>query len=199
MFHRSRDIALGRLGAWLHAVGGVCTFTIFLLAWICFFRPIDAAARASRQRADELQEVIADSRHIRNEHGQLAEELNSAQAEADRLTDSVPDKPREAEFLAQITQLADEVGVEIQDYRPKEKSDREIYSIQFVDLMSAGPYASVCQFLARLPALPRHCAVEHLQVTAEPNGEGCRVRMTLRLYFGAKGDATTARDTKQKG
>ncbi len=72
-------------------------------------------------------------------------------------------------------------------------------TLSIVDLISAGPYPSVCQFLARLPGLPRHCAVERLQITADPDTDGCQVRLTLRLYFGAKGSAATTEDTKQKG
>lgn len=199
MNHRPSDQALGSLGAWLHAVGGICTLAIFLLAWLCFFRPIDAAARASRERTAKLQAVIADSRQIRNDHGQVNEELDSAQEAAIRLTDSVPDKPQEAEFLAQVTQLADEVGLKIQDYRPDGKRDCDIYSILLVDLISAGPYSSVCRFVARLPELPRHCAVEHLQITTDPKDDCCQTRMTLRLYYGAKGSAAASGDTKEKG
>ena len=66
------------------------------------------------------------------------EQLASARAQAARLTDSVPDRPQEAEFLAQVTRLSDEVGLQIQDYRPRERRDRVRYRVLTVDLISAG-------------------------------------------------------------
>jgi Tfp pilus assembly protein PilO len=199
MNRRPSDKSLGSLGTWLHATGGLCTLALVLLAWLCFFRPLDVAARTARDRAARLQKVIADSRQIRNEHGRLKAQLASAQDSATRLRDSVPDQPQEAEFLAQITQLADEAELEIHDYRPKEKRDRKLYFVLTVDLIAAGPYASVGRFLARLPDLPRHCAVEQLHISSDSQAPECEARMTLRLYYGARGRGVTADETKGKG
>ncbi len=199
MNRRPSDQALGTLGAWLHAAGAVCALAVCLAVWLCLFRPVDAAARAARAGTAGLNRVLADADRIRNEHGQLKQQLAAARQAAARLSQSGPDQPQEAEFLAQITELADDVGLEIQDYRPMEKRRRERYSLLTVDLISAGPYASIGRFLDGLPRLPRHCTVEQLQISSKPDLGSCEARMTLRLYFGAQGRAADRGAEAAKG
>ena len=89
------DEAVRRLDAWLRAAGAVCALVIFLLAWLCFFRPIDAAARASREETAQLREVIANSQQIRNDHAYVSEQVAAARREASQLAANIPDEPRE--------------------------------------------------------------------------------------------------------
>jgi Tfp pilus assembly protein PilO len=178
------DEAVRRLDAWLHAVGAICALAIFFLAWLCFFAPIDASARASREETTQLREVIANSRQIRNDHAYVSEQLAANRREASQLAANIPDEPREAEFLAQLTQLADDVGIEIQDYRPGQTRRYESHCVLTVDLVCVGRYPGICRFLEELPDLARRCAVEDLEISAAPVAEQYETRITLRLYYG---------------
>lgn len=178
------DEAVRRLDACLHAVGAACALAIFLLAWLCFFRPIDAQARAARDETTRLQEVIADSQQIRNDHAELSEKLDAARREATQLAANIPDDPQEAEFLAQLTQLANETGIEIQDYRPGQTRRYESFCVLTVDLVCVGQYPGTCRFLDELPELARRCAVEDLRITPAKTADQYETRMTLRLYYG---------------
>ena len=109
---------LRRIRCGVHVVGAGMLFVLALLAEMFVHRPLHNLNAACSQRTVELEAAIGDEGKVRAEHAQLAEALAAARHQAAVLRSHIPDKPREADFLGQASNLAGEVGLEIRDYRP---------------------------------------------------------------------------------
>lgn len=160
------DRKLKVLWWWLHGLGALVVIAIALFAEFAVFRPIDDRTATNLHEARQLQTFLRDKDKVRAEHARLAKELAVARGQAATLQARIPDEPREAEFLAQASRLADQVGLQIQDYRPSAISSQQSYSTVRVDLTCRGGYASICSFLDQLSKLPRHSTVTHLRIDA---------------------------------
>ena len=105
----------------------------------------------------------------------------------------VPDKPQEAEFLADVSRLANELGLTIRDYQPGAALSEPSHTELQVDLVCSGNYASICGFLDRLSKLPRYSSVARLQVDADGKSPECSAKMSVILYYGVQESPTAAR------
>ena len=189
------DQKLKALGWWLHGLGLLVALAIALLTKCIVLARIDDRAAAHLCRADQLQDRLQDADRIRAEHARLVEDLAAARNQSEELKQRIPDEPREADFLAQVSHLADEVGLRIQDYRPGTVSAEPSYSVLQVVLIGEGNYASICSFLDRLPDLARHSIVSRLQITSDNSQEDYVLAMSLQLCFAVQGRP----DSNRKG
>jgi Tfp pilus assembly protein PilO len=173
----------------LHGLGALIFLTIGLLAHLAVNRPLDAQTAAYAQRTDRLQAVLRDGERLRKEHARLSEELALARQQAALLEKRIPDEPREADFLAQVSRLADEVGLRIRDYRPGVVKPRESYSTMRVDLICEGNYDSICRFVDGLSRLPRHSTIVRLEVDSAGKQKFYSTNISLELYAAGSGQA----------
>lgn len=172
-----------RVLSWsLHGLGALIALAILVAAELVGFRPLDADVAACARKTTELQEVIRDGERLRAEHARLHEELTRARERSADLIERMPDQPQEADFLAQLSRLADDSGLEIRDYRPGVITPMSSYATMKVELICAGDYESICTFLGGLAALPRHCTVVRLQIDSASPGEIYSVDVSLELY-----------------
>jgi len=187
------DEKLKVLGWWLHALGALSVVLIALFAKFTVFRPIDDRASACVSRSDELQMLLKDGDRVRAEHARLTADLAVAREQATTLQARIPDEPREADFLAQVSKLAGEVGLKVKDYRPRAITSGKSYSVVQVDLICRGSHASICGFLDELPRLPRHSTVTFLQIDASQGQPEYSATLSVALYFAADTQLKTGR------
>ena len=182
--NRIDDQELSHLNRCLHGLGLAVTLVIVVAAWLAIYRPLESRREACAKEAQtftrELQQVDA----VRAEHARLKAEFADLKRLDDLLHTRVPEEPREAEFLAQLSQLAGETGLHIEDYRPGTVTRHEAYSSLRIDLMCAGDYASLCRFLDGLAALPRATTVATLDIDAAEQ-VSYTARISLDLCFAA--------------
>lgn len=184
------------LGRCLHGLGLLAALVTVLLVQFVIFRPIDHRTAACRQRSEKLQALLQQAPKIRREHAQLEKDLALARGQSATLQKRIPDDPREADFLAQVSRLAGEVGLQIRDYRPAAVETKPSYSVMRVDLACQGDYASICNFLGGLCELPRHSTVLHLQIDSDGDRQEYSVKLSLALYFAATGQSGVERGKK---
>lgn len=183
LFNPNRRLRL--LGLSLHGLGGLAAVTIALLAEFLAYRPLDAQVAAHVRRTEELQVLLREEQQCRREHARLGKDLSVAGEQAEILKKRIPDEPREADFLAQVSELADESGLRIQDYRPGVVTPRHLYSTMRVDLICEGDYESICKFLDGLSALPRHSTMVRLEIDSTIDKKHYSARISLELYVAA--------------
>ena len=172
-----------RLVSWsLHGLGALIACAIGLAAELVGYRPLDVEVAACARQTAGLQEVIQDGGRLRAEHARLRQELALAREQSADLIKRIPDQPEEADFLAQLSQLADESGLKIRDYRPGVITPRSSYATMKVDLSCAGNYESICTFLEGLAELPRHCTVVRFEIDSSSQVELYSVEISLELY-----------------
>ena len=176
---------LQRMRWWLHGAGLLVALVILLAAEFFVFRPIDRRADVCTQRVDKLRDLIEDEGRVRREHTRAVDELQAARDLAAMLNKRIPDEPSEADFLAQVSQLANEHSLKIQDYRPGAITTKDSCSALSVELICEGDYASLCSFLAGLSSLPRHATVALLEIDSDGRKATYSVKLSLELYFAA--------------
>jgi len=120
-------------------------------------------------------------------HRQLAAATEQqAQARA-----RIPSVANEIEFLEELSLLADEVGLQIRDYRPGLRQEFPTHQEIELTLRAEGSYPKLCRFLAGLTELPRACRVASLNVVAPSASQPkLLIEMKVSLAYGLK-SATT--------
>ncbi len=169
----------------LHGVGALVACAIALVAETAGFRPLDAEVAACARRTAELRAAIGDGEGLRAEHAQFRRELAAARVQSAKLIERIPDQPQEADFLAQLSELAENAGLKIRDYRPGVIRPYASYATMEVNLVCAGEYESLCTFLDGLSALPRHCTVIGLEIDSACEAACHSMELSLELYVAA--------------
>lgn len=171
----------------LHGLGALIACTIGLAAVFVVYRPIDAQIAACAEQTDRMQGVLREEERLRAEHSRLSTDLASAREQSADVTKRIPDQPREADFLAQLSQLADDSRLKVQDYRPGVVTPRSSYATMRVDLICEGDYDGICRFLDGLAELPRHSTIIRLQIDSAPRKERYSAALSLELYVASGG------------
>lgn len=178
-----------KLGTWswlFHCAGlsvaiAECAVILVLVIW-----PIDNRHAEVQRKTVDLRRILDRELDVRHEHQRLSQSLSAADEKIDGLLNRIPNLPREADFLGQITTLAREVGLEIVDYRPGGTTERGEYQEMIVTLSSEGSYSGLCSFLQRIHHLPRLSRVNELKISPRQDGQTYSLNMTLAIYFAPK-------------
>jgi Tfp pilus assembly protein PilO len=174
-----------------HAIGAIVLVALCLGVYYVVHTML---AGESAARWDHLAGLEADTKDlaaVRAELPRVREQLQQKKRRAEELRQRIPNDPCEAEFLRQLTELADKEGLEIRDYRPGALTVRDCYRQLQVDLSCAGSYASICRFLMQLKGLPRIFTIEKLSIASRPAGEAYPCSLSIAVYFGDRGQAQT--------
>jgi Tfp pilus assembly protein PilO len=170
------------LGLGLHGLGLSIVLATAGLGYALVIRPLETRIEESDGRSLQLEAVLREAHKVRAEHQRLQGAMAAAEAKAADLQKRVPDEPSEAEFLAQLTQAANQTGLQISDYRPGVVRGGQRCSQLQIQLSCQGTYRSICDFLDRLAALPRITQVEKLDITAA-GPDGHPVTLWVIVYF----------------
>jgi len=98
----------------------------------------------------------------------------------------IPATPREAAYLALITETANSVGLTIGNYQPGNVTRREQFSEMELQLSAEGSFPAICQFVAGIEKASRLTAIKRMSILAPPKANRYPVDLTLVLYFGVK-------------
>jgi len=141
-------------------------------------RSVDSQIESTRQLLGQADDVQARRVELQ---GLLEQTEKQFAAAATR----IPETAQENDFLAQISRLAKNTDLTIQEFRPGEITDRKTHRELEISLSAVGPYPSLCEFLAGLEQLPRLCRVTSLTIDRSTAATADRypVRMSVVVYF----------------
>ncbi len=173
-------------GRAMHAAGIAVCLATCLVTYFFVFRPIVEAANDSAAGSEQLQQLLRSAPRVRTEFAEtnhLATEAGRRAAEAEQ---KLPAQPHEADFLAEISNLAHETGLRIQDYRPGAIKSANSCSQMEIGVVGQGTYESICRFLDGLTRLPRLSTLSRLEIKSQDADGGHVVSLRMMIYFGAK-------------
>ena len=147
------------------------------------WQPAHAQSEEAAVEIARLDELLKSAGEIREAAREIRRQIDEAEARGVRLAARVPTAPHEAEFLGQMTKLAHEVELEINDYRPGVARLLEKHGEMEVQFSAQGTYAALCRFLHRTEELPRLCRITRLDIKAPQTGDKTQIDMTLLIYF----------------
>lgn len=175
-----------RLTGWVIHLAGLLT----IVAVVGLYQVVVSALIAREQQeiaseAADKEQFLAQTDDVRAEHKQLTERLEQLETNAVTMRFRIPEQPREAEFLKQVTQAADEEGLKIHKYE-RGTLDRKSTHAEFnVRLSCEGDYRAIVGFLDRLARLPRVATVQSMSLAAG-TADTYPFDLSLLLYYGAQ-------------
>jgi Tfp pilus assembly protein PilO len=193
MLNREPDYVLKILGRQMDIAGGIITAVIVMAVACLHWGPLNRDADDSIQRLVALHVLLGDERHVRADHARLRRQLDEALIEEAAIQKRIPREPQEAEFLAQISEAAGKVGLQIADYRPGVMVAGKVTSTLRVELACEGDYRAICTLLDRLQQLPRYSTVARLEIGPGNSSERHLAKLCLELYFFNDGRKVAAR------
>ncbi len=182
----SNDRKLMLLG-WLFHLGGLVT----LVLGACAYQFVISGLITHRQAADaaeivKFETLLETDRYAGRDFIRLKGELVKLEASAEAARQRIPETPQEAEFLAQISEAANEKGLVIQNFTRGDVKVLETHSQLQVRLTGEGDYASICGFFEKMANLSRVATVSDMSLSIPANSDIYPLDMTLTLYFGAR-------------
>lgn len=181
---RAYDLYLN--GGYL-AAGVVVTIALYAAIVL----PIHAETARIHSEAAACKDLIQTTSQITVERQRLERQLADKQQILANLQRRIPPAPHEAEFLAQVCELAHRVGVEVTDYHPGAVQQRETYQELEVKFSGRGDYEAVCRFLHQTEEIPRLCRLVHFDLNAGEGDKPLTCDFTYHIYFIPSADAGT--------
>lgn len=168
----------------LHGAGMATTLLVVIIAYAVVFRPMTHEASDLRATIAARSDFLEGAGAIRAKN----DELKGSLAETEELIGSIkrriPDTPREADFLAQLSDAATSSDVEIVDYRPAATVEKDNHYELTIQVSANGKYAGICQFLDQLQSLPRLCHITGMVINARDlKSKSYPVELTLQVFY----------------
>ncbi|MEX0818122.1 MAG: type 4a pilus biogenesis protein PilO [Pirellulaceae bacterium] len=182
----SNDRTLRLLG-WLFHLGGLVP--IILGACLYHFVITSLLTRQQSDHAAEiahLETLLETARDTGREFARLQAELARLEASAEAARQRIPEMPQESEYLAQISQAANETGLAIQNFNRGAVTEFATHSQLQIRLTGQGDYASICGFLDEITTFSRVATVTQMNLQIPTESEIYPLDMTMTLYYGAK-------------
>ena len=190
---QSRQSGLPRLPVRvLYVVAAVTAVAIASLACATLNQPLQTWRKDLDRRAELVREKLTQGPALRLEHAKQTREIEELYARVEEVTRRIPDQPREGEFLADLTRLAEQQGVAIDDFQRGAALQTAGYSAVSVSVSLRGSYRGICQLVEEISKLPRLAELTEIVIRRETETNDRSVSVTYALYYGltTAGDAS---------
>ena len=167
----------------IHGVGSALLVGIGLALELLVIAPMRQHSEEDRVEIEQLEQRVALEGKIRREFRELRAALKAQKQKQRGFRERLPSDPLEAEFLAQVARLAEEVGLNVRDYRPGQVTPRGDYAEVDIELSGEGSYESICRFLYGLSQIPRLSSLAGLEIQAGSEEPLYPIRMNFSAYF----------------
>ncbi|HEY2413099.1 MAG TPA: type 4a pilus biogenesis protein PilO [Pirellulaceae bacterium] len=138
----------------------------------------------ARQRDDMV--LLARAEQVQADRESAAKQLATLAEQLADLKSRLPSSPKEAEFLAQLSKLAENTGVRLKNFRPGQVANGPSVNTCEVQLSLVGPFASICKMFDGLAEVPRFLSVARVTLAGPPSaGDACIADVTISLCFAA--------------
>jgi Tfp pilus assembly protein PilO len=167
----------------LAVIGLAIIFVLFL--WYQFvYSPMGAqASKANQSAQDAKQQAASLDAQVRQMTGAGAKK----KASNDELQKAIPATPQVSEFLRQMQQIRDAVGIPeaFQSIAPAAPTATGGSMAISVGITAKGSYAQMMDYVNRLNKLPRLVVVDNVQITAGGAGSGTGGGPTGPVFAGS--------------
>jgi Tfp pilus assembly protein PilO len=137
------------------------------------------------RRRDDMA-LLARAEQVRADRETAAHQLATLHERLADLKSRLPSSPKEHEFLAQLSALAERSGVRLKNFRPGQATNAGSVNTCEVQLSLAGPFASICKLFDGLADVPRFLGVARVTLAGPSSaGDACIADVTISLCFAA--------------
>lgn len=168
----------------LYTLAIICAVGTSALAYTLVNRPLNDWRRGVIHRGDLVRAQLSDGPNLRRQHAERQQQLQALLERVELVNRRIPDQAREGEFLSDLTRLASEHGVSIEDFRRGAISDTGTHSVVNVSVKARGGHAGVCGLVDAVANLPRLAELTRVQIDSQSDASGYPVQLTYALYYG---------------
>src|ERR1051326_2771770 len=156
-----------------NAIGAAGVIVVLLGAYHAH-RLLGQERSALEDRRNRDLALMASAKQLTAQRDDAVQRLRTLDAQLQELKSRLPSSPNEAEFLAQLSALAERSSVRIKNFRPGQAAGAGLVQTCDVQLSVAGSFANICRLLDGLHDLPRNLRVNHLALSGPSSaGEAC--------------------------
>jgi Tfp pilus assembly protein PilO len=177
-----------RFGRLLHYAGVLVTVVCATAGYSFLHAPaIEAIAETSAQ-IDEVVLSVQNAPVIREQHRLVSAKLREVTTRIANVQRRVPQGADDGEFLKEVTQLAQNEKLAINDFHHDQPQAKNGYAEMQVSLQGSGSFRSICAFVDGLNKLGRLSKIKELTLSAEDTAAEYPMTATLVIYFALTGD-----------
>jgi len=185
MIHRAAQNKLMFVGWSTNALGALAVLAIGVSAYQAYGWLGSEREMIEARRRDDLA-LMARAEQVRAEHETATSYLASLNAQLTDLKNRLPSSPQEAEFLAQLSRLAEHTGVRLKNFRPGQVANAGSVNTCEVQLSLVGQFASICKLFGGLADVPRFLHVARVTLAGPQSAsDACTAEVTINLCFAA--------------
>jgi Tfp pilus assembly protein PilO len=191
----NRTKALNTTGWLLHLAGAAVIAMFLTVSYFGLSASFAWKISGRAERIAELEKYLNRAPSIRKKHAALQQALARIKQRVQEIDQRMPDDAREAEFLGQMTEAAQQTGLTIRDYRRGENTEMTSHFQLEVRILGEGSYGSICRFLERIHELPRAVAIDKMRISTEKENNVYPVDMTFLLHYHVAEQKATEKET----
>lgn len=177
----------------LHLAGvGVIALTLGGFC-ILVYQPLQAKRIHQAERSEQLDVLLVKTRTTGSEYRRLRSRLAEMQSSVAEMQSQLKQAPTEKERIQNISDIATNVGLKIQDYQIGLNQSLATHSQTEVEFQCVGSYASICKFLHQTEQLTRITKLSKFELNSTGNSDVYPIQITFVLYSGAQSNDTKER------
>ena len=182
-FDDDRALPLRRLNYLLQGGAGIIALIILGTGWLIADAMASHAHDLDRS-AEQAMALRARGKQIRERHSNLTSKVKAAQEDVEQAQTRLGIGPQESRFIAQLTDLTEQYGLEVSQVRPGSTSLHGSFGTLELQLSCDGQYEGFCQFLAAMEKLPRICHISGMNIAVIDAASGrLNIELKLQLLF----------------
>jgi Tfp pilus assembly protein PilO len=188
-----------RFGWLLHCAGLVLVLICGSLGYTLVYERAEGSIAEMAASIQELRLSVQNAPTIRRTHEQLTQRLEGLKADMTALQQRVPREADAGKFLRELTAIAEDEALEINDFQPDKPINKKGFTELEVTLAGQGDFKSICMFLDRLNKLSRLSKVKNLNISASEAANKLPMSATLVIYFGLRGSDQAESEEVRRG
>lgn len=127
----------------------------------------------------------------------LKQQLEKMEDEYCKMLDQLPDETQMPDLLENISQSAQQAGIETELFQPGSETKKTYYAVKPIELRMRGGYHEIANFISGVAALPRIVTLTGGNLTLKPEeGESSRLILTgtAKTFRRLEGDKSICKD-----
>ena len=185
------DEETSRFGRMLHYLGILIAVVFGTAVYSYAHAPLVKNIVHTTGRIDELRQSLKNTSGAYEERERLLNKVEESKNRINALYERVPAESQAAQFLKELSRIAQDEKIRLSEYRPGLAATKPGYSQMEIALSGEGSYSSICTFFDRLSQLPRLSKVKSVTIQAATGGAAYPVNATIVIYYDLSGSPTS--------
>ena len=166
-----------------HLVGLGCLVCVLSGFYFGVFKSIQAGRDSAGMRVEIFKAKLTEASSIRTRYTASQGELERLQESVSEVKQKVPDSPNEGEFLANVSKLASQHEIQIEDFRRLDSQLETDTPHITIFIEGQGSHQGICNFLESIHHLPRIALLTQLTIDPTIDNELYPIQLKYNLYF----------------